>query len=176
MGIEIGVKIKLNERSLEKVRTQVLALGARQLSKRCKEENFLFDFSDRHLQETGCVLRLRRYGQLLLLTYKGRAGADPLLEKREEWETTIGDFNSMRKTLEKLGLKVRFEYSKYREVFELKSEVGSTKVCIDETPMGCFVEIEGSEATIKELATCLGWTSDCFIRKDYVELYEDDPC
>lgn len=176
MGIEIEVKIKLNEESLDKVRRQVLALGARQLSKRCKEDNLLFDFSDHRLQEAGCALRLRRYGQLRLLTYKGRVETDPLLKKREERETTIDDFDSMRRILESLGLKVCFEYSKYREVFELESAAGSTKVCLDETPVGCFMEIEGSEATIQELATRLGWTSDCFIRKDYVELYEDNSC
>ena len=43
------------------------------------------------------------------------------------------------------------------------------QVCLDQTPVGCFIEIEGSAEGIKYLAAHFGWTE--FITKSYVDLY-----
>jgi adenylate cyclase class IV len=46
------------------------------------------------------------------------------------------------------------------------------EVCVDETPVGCFVEIEGSKDSIQHIAQEMGLSRDQFINKDYVELYQ----
>jgi adenylate cyclase class IV len=42
-------------------------------------------------------------------------------------------------------------------------------VCLDSTPVGAFVELEGSETAVESLAAQFGWTE--FIRQSYVQLY-----
>ena len=64
-----------------------------------------------------------------------------------------------------------FEYSKIREVYTLSVDEDEAEICLDETPVGTFVEIEGPENTIEALASQLGWTPDSFIRRNYVEMY-----
>ena len=68
---------------------------------------------------------------------------------------------------------VCFEYGKYREKFDLAGADDSVEVCIDETPVGCFVEIEGSAASIEKVALDMGWSPDRYIVRNYVDLYSE---
>ena len=60
---------------------------------------------------------------------------------REELETVVGDGLLLLRVLEELGFRVWFRYQKYREEFAHEDVI----VALDETPVGTFVEIEGSE-------------------------------
>ena len=51
----------------------------------------------------------------------------------------------------KLGFRVWFRYEKYREEFAHED----VTIAIDETPVGTFVEIEGSEQGIDHMAAAL---------------------
>ena len=73
---------------------------------------------------------------------------------REELETLVGDGEILLSVLEELGFHVWFRYEKYREEFAHDDVI----VAIDETPVGVFVEIEGSEAGIDAMAAALGRT------------------
>jgi adenylate cyclase class IV len=55
----------------------------------------------------------------------------------------------------------------------LSREGESTEVCIDETPVGTFVEIEGSAESIEAIASEMGWSKDQFINRNYVDLYKE---
>ena len=70
--------------------------------------------------------------------------------------------------LERLGFRPVFRYEKFREEFSK----GDAVLAIDETPIGTFLEIEGSESGIRELTSALGQTPDVYIRASYRALYE----
>ena len=171
MATETEVKIHISEEELDPIRTRLTESGARCLSPRKKEENRLFDFPDGDLVTCGCAVRLRIYGDAITLTFKGELKDDPRFKKREELESDIQDAEAMTKVLEGLGMNICFEYSKFREIFRLSLDQGQVHICLDETPVGIFAELEGSPADIESLAAKLGWTPDSFIKRDYVEMY-----
>jgi adenylate cyclase class 2 len=72
--------------------------------------------------------------------------------------------------LERLGFEVWFRYQKYREEFGWQDAV----IALDETPIGVFVEIEGSEGAITGMTAALGRSADDFIRASYRGLYVKD--
>ena len=171
MHIETEAKFEVTRGDLEKVRERLIQLGARPLSGPHKEENELYDFSDGRLARSGCALRLRSYAGESLLTFKGAVESDPLLKKREEIETRVERGEALRNILGRLGLAVSFGYRKTREILQIDCGGQPLQVCLDETPVGCFVEIEGDAGGIKQLAARFGWTE--FITKSYVDLYRE---
>ncbi len=171
MALETEVKISITLEDLDRVRARLAELGAHCLSPRSEEKNLLFDFTDRNLETCGCAVRLRTYGEKTTLTFKGEIQEDPRFKKRQELETSIKDPQAMIKVLEGLGMHICFEYSKIRELYTLSVDQDQAEICLDETPVGTFVEIEGSENAIETLASQLGWTPDSFIRRNYVEMY-----
>ena len=112
---------------------------------------------------------LRSYAGQSLLTFKGAVQADPLLKKREEIETHVERGEAVKKIFGRLGLVVSFGYRKTREILQIDHAGQTLQVCLDHTPVGCFVEIEGDAEGIKQLAAQFGWTE--FITKSYIELY-----
>ncbi|MDA2933740.1 class IV adenylate cyclase [Acidobacteria bacterium AH-259-D05] len=171
MALETEVKIRISQEELDPIRTRLTELGARCVSSRQEEENVLFDFPDRNLEAAGCAIRLRIYGEHTLLTFKGKIQDDPHYKKREELESSVSDAEKMKAILQALGMEACFKYSKFREIYRISLNQQRVEVCLDETPVGIFVEIEGSPPAIEDLAAHFGWTSDLFIRKNYVEMY-----
>jgi len=62
---------------------------------------------------------------------------------------------------------VWFRYQKYREEFALEDVI----VAVDETPVGTFVEIEGGDRGITELALALGRSPADYLLDSYRRLY-----
>ena len=62
---------------------------------------------------------------------------------------------------------VWFRYEKYREEFSAADVI----VALDETPVGTYVEIEGSEAGIHAMTRALGRTEADFILDSYRGLF-----
>ncbi len=111
-------------------------------------------------------LRLRREGARSFLTFKGPVQPGPM-KLREELETAVTDADVLQRVLEHLELRVWFRYQKYREEFALDGVV----VAIDETPIGTFVELEGTEAGITAAAAALGRTTADYILDSYCGLF-----
>jgi adenylate cyclase class IV len=74
----------------------------------------------------------------------------------------------MEAILESLGLEVRFRYEKYRAVFRLSE----AEVSCDETPIGAFLEIEGSPEEIAETAERLSLDMKEAMSLSYPRLYQ----
>ena len=143
-------EIKLSFRTPNEAREAILAAGATPLRARRLQEDCLLDTSDDQLHRRRCVLRVRLECGKTLLTFKGPVQASEM-KLREELETIVGDGLLLLRVLEELGFRVWFRYQKYREEFAHEC----VTVALDETPVGTFVEIEGSEDGIHEMAEAL---------------------
>jgi adenylate cyclase class 2 len=89
------------------------------------------------------------------------------MKVREELETVIGDGTALLGVLEEVGFHVWFRYQKYREEFSHEDVI----VAIDETPVGSYVEIEGSERGIAEMTRALGRAESDYIVDSYRSLF-----
>jgi adenylate cyclase class 2 len=159
-------EVKLRFSSVEEARSAVIAAGATPLLGRRLQEDALLDTADEQLRQRRCVLRVRVECGKSRLTFKGPV--QPGIHKiREEIETVVGDGAVVLRVLEELGLKVWFRYEKYREEFAHEDVI----VAIDETPVGVFVEVEGSEAGIASMAQALGRSQRDYLVDSYRTLF-----
>ena len=159
-------EIKIAFESAAAAREAVLATGATPLRSRRLQEDALFDTDDERLRRLRCVLRVRSDAGRSLLTFKGPV-QPAAMKLREEHETVIADGDVLCRILEELGMHVWFRYQKYREEFA----AADVTIAIDETPVGTFVEIEGSEEAIASTARALGRTPGDFILDSYRALF-----
>lgn len=168
---EVEVKIPVSTGELDEVRARLEEWGFRVVREATAEENLLFDFPDDRLTQRGCALRLRRVGDRAWLTFKGPQVPDPALKIREERESGVADAGEVTAILRGIGLEPVFSYGKTREILEGRAAGARVEVCLDVTPIGCFVELEGPAPAIRELARSLGWPPERFVTESYVSLY-----
>lgn len=159
-------EVKLRFASVEEARAAVLAAGATPLRCRRLQEDALFDTADLALRRKGCVLRVRSESGRSLLTFKGPVQPGPM-KLREEHETVVADGEVLACVFETLGLHVWFRYQKYREEFAAEH----VTIAVDETPIGTFIELEGSEDGILAAAGALGRSPEDFIVDSYRSLF-----
>jgi adenylate cyclase class 2 len=166
MGIEREVKLRFA--TADEARTRVADAGATPLRGRRLQEDSLLDTVDNQLYQRRSALRVRTENGKSLLTFKGPVQPSAV-KVREEHETVVGDGAVILTILRELGLRVWFRYQKYRQEFSAEDAI----IAIDETPIGVFVEIEGSEDHIHRLAASLGKGSEDYVTASYRSLYLD---
>jgi adenylate cyclase class 2 len=166
-GGGVETEIKLRAPSPEAARAAVAGLGARPKQPRHFEDNLLLDDPKGRLRAAGCVLRLRRTPEGGLLTYKGPRMDDGTVKARPEIEVAVADADTLQTLLAALGLRPIFRYQKYREAWEWKD----VEIVVDETPIGTFLEIEGSAADIHAAAAGLGYSRADYLTDSYVGLF-----
>jgi adenylate cyclase class 2 len=159
-------EIKLRFNSAAEAREAVLAAGAMPLYGRRLQEDALLDTDDEQLRRQRCVLRVRMENGKSRLTWKGPVQPS-IMKLREELETVVGDGEVLLRVFGELGLHIWFRYEKYREEFSHEDVI----VAIDETPVGVFVEVEGTENGIADMASALGLTPDDYIVDSYRSLF-----
>lgn len=160
-------EIKLRYDSVEAARAAVAKLGATLWRPRRLQDDVLLDGDAGSLQHRRCALRVRRDGdRIAVVTWKGPPIASTM-KLREETETTVASADMMLRIFDELGFRPRFRYQKYRTELVLPDVV----VAIDETPIGVFVELEGEEAAITDVATRLGRAPDDYVRASYRTLF-----
>ncbi len=164
--LEIEVKIPLSDPA--GVRRRIGEQGFRLRAQRAFERNLVFDFPDGGLQRRGILLRLRQQGESVWLTLKQPAEADERYKVRRELEVRLDSFGAARQILEGLGLHVSFIYEKYREIFS----AGRVSLLLDETPIGTFLEIEGSRPEIDRAAAALGFAPQHYVCDTYFQLFQ----
>jgi adenylate cyclase class 2 len=146
------------------------ALGATEVHPRTFEDNVLYDHEQGRLNSRGALLRLRSYGSITILTYKGAVEGVHRHKVRVEHETEIEDVAAAHSILEGLGFQAVYRYQKYRTMFRL----GRISAVVDETPLGTFVELEGDPGEVDQAAAALGFKEADYVTASYRELQEED--
>jgi len=193
------IEIKLRVANVSALRRRLNQLGAREVSPRTHESNTLYDTPKKHLARRGRLIRIRiekpspaKHGEhrpqptQVLLTFKGppqasshvRPAIDTTRNKsrykvREELEIAISDAEHMHRILIALGLRPMFRYEKFRTTYALRG-LRNLKIEFDETPIGAFLELEGSPSAIDRAAKLLGYARSHYITQTYGALYIAD--
>jgi adenylate cyclase class 2 len=193
------IEIKLPVAHLFAVRRLLKRLGARQVVPRVHESNVLYDTRTKALRRRGQLIRIRteqsasgsgkekrRGGVNAILTYKaptgsprgprqlgGKRNSKSRFKIKAESEVSVTGAGEMERILRGLGLHPQFRYEKYRTTYLLPG-VRGLKVELDETPVGVYLELEGSRAGIDQAASRLGYSRSEYITETYGALYLAD--
>jgi len=162
--LEREVKIRFHDP--DRARAALAAIGAVPLRPRRLQDDTLYDTRDSALRARRSVVRLRCEPDRAYVTLKGPVQPGPM-KIREEQETEVGDPDVLRRVLHELGLEAWFRYQKFREEFQAPGVV----IALDETPVGTYLEIEGSEEGILTAADALGCSPADFILDSYRGLF-----
>ena len=167
---EVEVKLPCDDH--DAVRGKLREAGASLKSVLHFESNELYDDAEGRLRSAGQALRLRREGEAGgegILTFKGSARFEGGVKTREERETRVTDAEEAEAILRAVGFVRRFRYEKRREEWSLDD----CAVALDETPIGNFVEIEGSPVAIRRCVAALDLDFSRAIPYTYARLYAD---
>ncbi|MCL4540316.1 MAG: class IV adenylate cyclase [Bacteroidetes bacterium] len=170
---EVEIKLKVADaRSLKK---RLNECGFAVVERRHFESNTVFDFCDSRLRRSSSLLRLRTESSRHILTFKGPPRASRTYKIRTELETEVRDV-AIQQIFQALGLQPIFRYEKFRTVYAEKhrGKAGTAPLLVyDETPIGHFIELEGSARWIDRVARRLGYLKRDYITASYAALYLD---
>jgi adenylate cyclase class 2 len=164
----LEIEIKLRVTSPAEARRRLRRAGFRVRKRRVRESNTLFDTPGQALRRAGAALRIRQAGNYSTLTYKG-PGKPGRYKSREELEIEIGDAVTAARILSRLGFEPAFRYEKHRTEYAGRNARGI--VTLDETKVGCFLELEGPPRWIDQTRRALGFEASEAITASYIELY-----
>jgi adenylate cyclase, class 2 len=162
-------EIKLPLSDLRKAHTFLQTLPLKVNKERHFEDNLVLDTSHQIMRKSGQLLRVRIVGNQGVLTYKGKLAIYDGVRSRKEIECPLGEPQNFLQILENLGYSPTFRYQKYRTVYEIEGE--KLHICLDETPIGIYFELEGDIPKIHEYATRLGFERSQYITDSYASLY-----
>jgi adenylate cyclase class 2 len=163
-------EIKLAVDDANTGRRMLRAAGFRVSKRRVFEVNNVFDTPELTLRKAGLLLRMRQAGSVRTLTYKGPSTLSKH-KSREELELIIPDARVMSAIIDRLGYRLVFRYEKYRT--EFKRHRGRGVAVLDETPVGIYLELEGTSAWIDRTARKLNFSERDYITQSYAALYVD---
>jgi adenylate cyclase, class 2 len=171
------IEIKLPYSEIEEAKKQVESLGAQLDKERHFEENLVFDTETGELRKQGVLLRLRIVGARpgapaaanAILTFKGKVDLSGGVRNREEIESVIQEPEYLIRIFSRLGYYPVFRYQKYRTTYRIPNV--PLEFCVDETPIGNFVELEGETQAIHDYASKLGFSRDQYVTESYGGLY-----
>jgi len=162
----LEIEVKLRIPSTAQMAPRLLAAGFVLAHPAAPELNQLWDRAG-ELLAGDSALRLRQYGVRAVLTWKGPRVADPQLKIRPELETGVADPAAMAAILRALGYLPVLAMDKTRAIYTR----GALEACLDETPFGCFMELEGGREEIGAAMAELGLDPDQVEPRSYAALY-----
>jgi adenylate cyclase, class 2 len=187
------IEIKLRVTDLRAIQARLKRLRARKVSPRTHEFNTLYDTPTQDLRRrselaririehpaTGSIKKQARGTDHAILTYKApvrlprtKASSRSRFKVNEEAEVSLFGAGAMDRILRGLGLSPQFRYEKYRTTYRLPG-IPDLKIELDETPIGAFLELEGSPSSIDRAASRLGYATSEYIKETYGGLYLAD--
>ncbi len=159
-------ELKFAHDDLESLRERLGELEAERHRASAFEDNWVLD-REGELLGSGCILRLRKDGLGAVVTFKGPATFEGGLKVRTEHESRVEELEHLRRIFENLGYRTVRRYQKVREEWQL----GGVSIALDRTPIGDFVEFEGSGAAT--VARRCGFKPDQAERRTYLGIYDD---
>ena len=169
-GIETEVKIRLSDAPA--VRRLLAHAGFAISVPRGFESNTLYDTADLKLRNAEMLLRLRQFGSRCIITWKGPTIQGPH-KTRPELEASVGSSETLDQILRALGYQPIFRYEKYRTEYNQPKTAAEGVVTLDETPIGDFLELEGTPDWIDRTAALLGFERGAYVLASYGRLYLD---
>ncbi len=163
----LETELKLRIPATGPYRALLEALGFHEVTPAQPEISVLWDRNG-ELRSAGSALRTRSYAGQSRLTWKGPKVPDPILKIRPEHETGVNDGASLEAILRALGYAPVMRMEKVRTVWE-RAEL---EACLDETPFGCYLELEGEPQAIRVAMEGLGLAPDRAEPRSYPELYQ----
>ncbi len=167
-NLEIEIRFKVGD--VKKLQEKLRNFGSKCLE-RWRGRDILFD-RENELIPKGQVLRLRlgmEKGGKGKLTYK-EPNRDPVFKIRKEFETIVESPKMAIEILKGLGYLPFIQFEKRTELWKY----GGTDIYIEELPrIGCFMEIEGTEKSIKKVAKTLGFDIQKGVKKSYREYFAE---
>jgi len=149
------VEVKILEVNKEEIVKKILDMGGEKIF----EGNIVGIFFDKEnkLKNSGRLLRLRKEGGKIELTYKEKISKDQT-KIFEETEVEVDDFEKTKKIFESLGFKPGKKYPKHRESYKIEN----TRIEFDTFPeVPTFLEIESEdEKSVLEMAEKLGFKKE----------------
>jgi len=130
------------------------------------QKTIRFDDENKGLEKQGIFLRVRS-GFENVITMKIKVKNDTVFE-RKEIELHIEDIEKMRKIIKKLGFEKEFIMEKYRSRWVLDG----VDISLDELPFGLFIELEGDENKIFEVAKKLNLDTSKRIIVTYWDIFD----
>lgn len=159
--IETEGKFLISCEDMEAIESSLIAAGFSLIGEK-EEVDRYYSHPCRDFLLSDEALRLREDGDGLTLTYKGPRDAGKFKSRLEISTLVSSDIKAL---LERLGFVEALMVRKRRRYLRRDSVV----VSIDRVEsLGCFVEIEGSEAEIEEISRQLNLGQ--VIRETYVEM------
>jgi adenylate cyclase class 2 len=163
----LETELKLRIPATGPYRPLLEALGFHEVTHSQPEASTLWDRNGQ-LRAAGSALRTRVYAGQSRLTWKGPKIPDAILKIRPELETGIQHLESLEAILRALGFEPVMRMEKLRAVWE-RDEL---EACLDETPFGCYLELEGGPQAIRAAMEGLGLAPDRAEPRSYPELYQ----
>lgn len=187
----LETELKLRIPATGPYRPLLEALGFHEITPMQPETSVLWDRNG-ELRAAGSALRTRVYAGQTRLTWKGPKMPDAMLKIRPEHETGIEDCVSLEAILRALGFEPVMHMEKKRAVWVREDRAGAAshrtesgpeggaqdgprvelEACLDETPFGCFLELEGDPQAIRAAMEGLGLAPDRAEPRSYPELYQ----
>jgi adenylate cyclase class 2 len=164
--IPIETEVKLRIPSIQEVAPKLVVVGFQlEIPAQC-ERSVLWD-REAELFSQGCALRLRSYAGASWITWKGPKVADPMLKIRPEIETRISSGEAMEGILRALGYLPVLAMEKTRALLRR----GDLVACLDDTPFGCYLELEGAPDAIHGAMASLGLGPELAELRSYPTLF-----
>lgn len=164
MHIEKEIKLLID---LDKVKS-IINSPSFHLEKSVFQRTIRRDTEDLSFEKQNTFIRTREDNKNTI-TVKRKTHDNTEVFEREEFETEVGDMETMNAILEILGLTKSWVMEKYR----IQGQYENVTITLDELSFGIYMEIEGEEEEIEKVVKDLGLDLGKKVTVTYWDLWED---